>query len=293
MKAIFKKELRALLGGLRGWGYIAIVMLGAGASVFLVNLLNLSARFEASINYIALFLIPATIVAAADSFQADRRQNTERMLFSLPIKPVDIVLGRFFAHLVLVGMTGACLCVFPLILSFYGPVGWAASLSAVLALTVLAAVMMAIGLCMSACSKNRILAVLAIAAVLAASWASPMAADLISTRGELNLMMVASFMLVGFTATYLLSNSALAGIIAAAAIEVPVLLHYLQGTGAQLMKAVGKGVGSLNLFAGLNPFINGLMDGGVLLGWIAVAALFAFITVLLTGSRRQAKRRAL
>ena len=203
------------------------------------------------------------------------------------------MLGKLLAHLVPVAVMGAAMCVFPLILSFYGPIGWAAALSGVLALTVLGAVMMSVGLCMSACSRNRFLAVLAIAAVFAASWASPMAADLIRSRGSLNLMMMACFMLVGFTATYLMSSSALAGILVAAVIEVPVLLHYLKGTGAELMQAIGGGIDSVNLFAGLNPFINGLLDGGVLIGWIAVAALFALITVFVIDGRRQAKRRAL
>ena len=293
MKAIFKKELRALLGGLRGWGYIAIVLLGAGASTFVVNLLNLSTRFEASISYIALALIPATIVAATDSFQIERRQHTERMLYSLPVKNTDIVLGKLLAHLVPVAIAGVCMCVFPLVLSLYGTLNWGAAISAILALVVLGAAMMSIGLCMSACSRNRLIAALAIAAALLASWAAPMAAELISSGGTLNVMMMISFMLVGFTATYLLSNSALLGIIVAAVIEVPVLLSYLQGTGAELLTAVGAGVDSLNIFGGLNSFVNGVMDIGVLIGWLAIAALFAFITVLMVSNRRQAKRRTL
>lgn len=293
MKAIFKKELRALMGGLRGWGYIAIMLLGGGVSAFLLNLLNMSTRFEASANYIALFLIPATVAAATDSFMADRRQNTERLIFSLPIKNSDIVLGKLLAHLVPVAAAGAGLCVFPLILSLYGQVGWCAALSAILAITVLGAAMMAIGLCISACSRSRLIAVLGIAVVLIASWASPMAAELIASRGELNLLMMASFMMVGFAAVYLLSGSAFLGIFAAAAIEVPVLLAYLQGTGAELMASIGKGIDSMNLFGGLNPFINGLFDGRVLIGWLAVAALFAFVTALVLAGRRQAKRRAL
>ena len=293
MKAIFKRELRALMGGLRGWGYVAIMLLGAGASVFLLNYLNLSTRFEAGINYIALFLIPATIAAATDSFQTDRRQNTERMLFSLPVKTADIVLGKLLAHLVPVAVTGAGVCAFPLILSVYGPIGWAAALSGVLALTVLGAVMMSVGLCISACSRNRTMAALCIGAALLVSWASPLAAELIASRGELNLMMMASFMMVGFALVCLFSGSALLGILAAAAIEVPVLLAYLQGTGTELMASIGQGIEALNLFGGLNPFINGLFDGRVLIGWMATAALFGFVTVMLVMGRRQAKRRAL
>ena len=293
MKAIFKRELRALMGGLRGWGYIAITLLGAGASTVLLNLLNMSARFEASANYIALFLIPATMAAATDSFQADRRQNTERLIFSLPVGNIDIVLGKLLAHLVPVALAGACMCVFPLILSLYGAVGWAAALSAILAMTVLGAVMMSVGLCISACSRNRTMAALCIGAALLVSWASPLAAELIASRGELNLMMMASFMMVGFALVCLFSGSALLGILAAAAIEVPVLLAYLQGTGTELLKNIGAGIEALNLFGGLNSFINGLLDGRILIGWLAVAALFAFITVMMVGNRRQAKRRAL
>ena len=44
MKAICKRELRALFGGLRGWGYAAIVLLGAAISVMLNNLLELGER---------------------------------------------------------------------------------------------------------------------------------------------------------------------------------------------------------------------------------------------------------
>ena len=293
MKAIFKRELRALMGGLRGWGYVAIALLGTGASALLLNILSLSARFETNANYMALFLIPATMAAATDSYQADRRQNTERLIFSMPIGNADIVLGKLLAHLVPVAIAGAGMCMFPLMLSLYGEVGWAAALSTILAVTVLGAVMMSIGLCISACSRNRTVAALCIAAVLIVSWASPLAAELIASRGELNLMMMASFMMVGFALVYLFSGSALLGIFAAAVIEVPVLLAYLQGTGAELMASIGQGIEALNLFGGLNPFVNGLFDGRVLIGWLAIAALFGFVNMLLVAGRRQAKRRAL
>lgn len=293
MKAVFKKELRALLGGFRGWGYVAITLLGAGIAVFMVNLLGLSTRFEMSAYYIAIAMIPATVAATTDAFQAERRQNTERMLYSLPLKNSDIVLGKLFALTVPVLIAAACLCVFPLMLAPYGTLYWGPALASILALAVLGTVMMAIGLCMSACSCNRFVAALTTAAVLAASWAVPYAAEMIALVGTINLMMMVSFMLVGFTVTYLLSNSALAGIIAAAIIEVPMLLAYLQGTGAAFMQSVASGINALNIFDGLNPFVNGLLDGSVLIGWLAVAALFAFITILFVGNRRQAKRRAL
>ena len=293
MKAIFKKELRALLGGLRGWGYAAIVLLGAAVSVIVTNLMGATTRFELNAVYIALSMIPATAIAATDAFHGERRNNTERILYSLPLKNTDIVIGKMLALIVPVLIAAAGLCIFPLLLLPFGMVHFGPALAVILALTVLGVAMMAAGLLMSACTPNRFAAAAATIAVLAASWAAPYLADMIAGTSQLTMVMMLAFMLVAFTATYLLSGSAYLGIAAAAVVEVPTLLAYLQGTGADYMQKLAGSVEALDLFAGLNPYVNGLLDGSALIGWLAVATLFTFAAVLCTANRRQAKRRAL
>ncbi len=293
MKAIFKRELRALLGGLRGWGYAAVVLLGAAVSVLFNNMLTGAPKFELNAYYIALSMIPATALAAADSFQAERRQNTERLLYSLPLKNTQIVLGKLFALFVPVLIAMAGLCVFPLMMSLMGPVALGTAYASIAALTVLGLAMMAIGLCVSVCSVHAAVAVIATIAVLALSWAAPYAAEIVSAAGTVTIPMLLAFMLLAFAATYLLSSNTLLGIILAAVVEVPMLLAYLQGTGADLMKTIGGGIKALSLFEGLNLFINGLFDGRVLIAWLAAAVFAAVVTILYVGHRRQGKRRAL
>ena len=293
MKAVFKRELHSLLGGLRGWGYAAIVLIGAAVSALMNNFIAGSTRFEVGIFYIALSMIPATALASADVFQAERRQNTERLLYSLPLKTADIVLGKMAALMVPVLIAFAGLCIFPVFLSLFGQVPLGMAYASILALLLLGIAMMGLGLMVSACANNRYVAFILTVALLALSWLAPVLADFVGSAAKVTITMMIAFMLAAFALVYMLSNNAYLGIVGAGLVEIPMLLSYLQGTGDQLMDTVAGGVRALSLFEGLNLFINGLMDGSAMIMWIASAALFTVITILYIGSRRQAKRRAL
>ena len=257
------------------------------------NVLTGAPQFETSIYYIALSMIPATALATMDAFQAERRQNTERLIYSLPLKNTDIVLGKLAALMVPLMIAMACLCLFPAAMTMLGPTPLGSAYASILALALLGAAMMAVGLFISACACSRAVAFLGTVAALALSWAAPYAGAYLETVGTVTVLMMLAFMLLAFTLTYLLSSSGLLGIVMAALVEIPMLLSYLQNTGAQLMQSVADGVAALSLFEGLNSFINGLLDGRMLVTWAAVVCLFAFFTILYVGNRRQAKRRAL
>lgn len=293
MKAICKRELRVLMSGIRGWGYVAIVWLGAAISVLFNNLLTGSPKFEMNVMYIALSMIPATALASMDSFQAERRQNTERLLFSLPIRNSAIVMGKLLAHIVPVLIASAGLCLFPLMFMLLGGTSLASALAAVLALAVLGIACMAAGLMISACSSGRTAAFLTTAIALVLSWAAPYAAAYLEMMTDINIPMLLGCMLLVFLVVWYLSRNAYLSIGLTAAAEIPMLLAYLQGSGARLLKAVAVGVRSLSLFEGLGSFVNGLLDGRMMILWAGSAVLFLFVTLLYMGNRRQAKRRAL
>lgn len=293
MKAICKRELRALLGSLRGWGYAAIVLLSAAVSMMLNNVVDGAARFEINAYYIALGMIPATALLTADSFNAERRHNTERLLYSLPLKSRDIVFGKLLALLIPVTTTFIVLCVFPLIMTLFCSLSLSTAYASILALFFLGTVMTAIGLTISVASRHWLTAFLGTAALLIASWAAPYAADYIASITAVTMPVMIAFMIIAFAATYLLSNHATLGIITAGLVEMPMLLSYLRGDGTKLMQTIAAAIRSLSLFDGLNSFINGLFDGSVLIMYLAAAVLFGFIALLCINNRRQAKRRAL
>lgn len=293
MKAIFKRELYSLLHSLRGWGYAAVVLLTAGVSVLLRNVLLGAAGFEGNAPLIAMSMIPATAIAAADVFQAERRQNTERLVYSLPIGNFSIVVGKMLALIVPVLIACVGLCVFPLILMPFSGGSMAAAYASILVLTFMGILMMAIGLFMSAFANNLFMAILGTIALPVLSWLCPLAAAHIASVSFVNIPFLIAAMLLVFAAVYLMSGSGTIAIFMAGAVEIPILLHYLRGMGKELSAFIAGIVENLNLFDALTPLTGGIFDGRVLVGQLLGAAFFTFVTVLLIFSRRQAKRRAL
>ncbi len=293
MKAIFKRELYALLRSLRGWGYAAVVLLTAGVAVLLNNIIGGDVRFELNAQYIVLSMIPAAAIAAADVFQAERRQNTERLIYSLPVSNAGIVIGKMLALIVPVMIACAGLCVFPLIMLPFGQISLAGAYASILAMLFVGIVLMAIGMFMSAYANNLFMAILGTIALPLLSWAMPYAAEYLASVAAVNIALLIGLMLLTFAGVYLLSGSGVIAIFMAAAVEVPVLLHYLRGTGNEMMLWLANVVDKLNLFDSLVPYMNGLLDGRVLIGQAAVAVFFVFVSALLVVNRRQAKRRAL
>ncbi len=293
MKAICKRELRALLRGLRGWGYVAVVLLAAAVAVLLTNLIQGDPRFEINAYYIAWGMIPATAILTADCFQAERRECTERLLYSLPVSNTGIVLGKLLASFVPVFLAGAGLCLFPLFMSLFGPVPRKAAAALIAALVFMGMSFNAVGVFISACSRRRWTAALLTVAVLGLSWAAPYAANFLEMVSHVTLPMMLCAVLLAGLIVWSISGSAVLATIAAALVEIPMLLAYLRGSGEALMGAVAQGVGALSLFRGLDSFMYGLLDGRRMISWLAATALFAFLTVLYLANRRQAKRRSL
>ena len=293
MRAVCKRELHALMRSLRGWGYAAIVLLCAGAAVLMNHLRTGSVHLESSIHYIALAMIPAAAMASADAFHAERRQNTERLLFSLPLKNGQIVLGKLAALCVPVLIAGIGLCAFPLMLLPFGEVPLKAVFACIGVLTALGIAMMSVGLFVSSCTKNAFLSVLATMAALVLSWFAPMIAALIESVFSVNLGLVIALMIAVFALSYALSRNGVIAVAVTALVEVPVLYLYLSGSGHMVMNALTDGIRSLSLFDGLSAYSIGLMDARLIAGALVTAALFAVFTVLSVANRRGAKRRAL
>lgn len=292
MKAICKRELRALMGGIRGWGYVAIVLLGAAVSVIVNNLTTGSPRFEMSAMYIALSMIPATALASADGFQAEKRQKTERILYSLPLRNIDIVMGKLLAHLVPVAIAAAGLCIFPAVMGLFGPVQMVPAYASILAILLLGVAAMAIGLCVSTCVNGRATAFLTTLALLVISWGAPFAATYLSAATSVHILLLLGSMALCFILCWFFSGSVWVSTVMTAIVEIPLLFDFLNGNTTVLKQAAGV-IRRLSLFEGLTPFVNGLLDGGMLIQWFVVAALMVWIMLLYLGNRRQAGRRAL
>ena len=120
MKAIYWKEMRQYFHSVIGYVFLAIFVLINSYYFFLQNLLNRSGDitdyFQSTIT-IMMFLMPMLTMR---SFSEEKKQRTDMLLLTMPIRREDIVLGKFFAaeSVFLLGL--AVTLVFPAILALCG-----------------------------------------------------------------------------------------------------------------------------------------------------------------------------
>jgi len=129
-----------------------------------------------------VFLLP---ISTMRLFAEEKRSKTLELLMTVPVRPIEIVLGKYLAAVVLMLMMLGFTLIFPAILSFYGqsaevsPVDWQTVTTAYLGLALMGAACVAIGLFASSVTESQIVAVIISFAALLMLYVIGMAA-----RGE-------------------------------------------------------------------------------------------------------------
>jgi len=85
----------------------------------------------------------------------ERKQKTDQLLYSLPIKTTDIVIGKFLALLLVFIIPVAITAIYPLIFKQYGEVYLPTSYGSLLAFYIMGAALIAVGMFISCLTENK------------------------------------------------------------------------------------------------------------------------------------------
>ncbi|KAA0693140.1 ABC transporter permease [Halopseudomonas laoshanensis] len=157
---IFKRELGSYFS--TPLAYIFIVIFLVLSAVFTFYLGGFYESGQADLNaffnfhpWLYLFLVPAV---AMRLWAEERKSGTIELLMTLPVSRSDMVLGKFLAAWVFIGI--ALLLTFPIIITvnYLGAPDNGAIFTGYLGSWLLAGGYLAIGSCMSALTKNQVIA---------------------------------------------------------------------------------------------------------------------------------------
>lgn len=154
MKAIFKREFRSLMLSVRGIVFLGVTLLAAGAFTVLYNLNAALASFEVALSYLVPVLVLTVPLLCADAFAAEREQGTERVLRILPLRLRDVIFGKFLARLCVLAVPFGIMAFYPIILDLYGTVSYATAYATLVALFGVGAILIALGMLISAKAKT-------------------------------------------------------------------------------------------------------------------------------------------
>lgn len=155
---LLRKELEATFTSPVGYTIIAVFLLVLGYTFSL----TLVATRVANLNYIfhqiyvlAILLVPAITMRV---FAEERSSDTLELLLTAPVQEVAIVIAKFLAtYALILGMIAGSL-LYVLILWIYGDPDWGPIYSGYLALVLLGAFLVSIGLFMSSLTENQVVA---------------------------------------------------------------------------------------------------------------------------------------
>jgi ABC-2 type transport system permease protein len=164
MISILKKEIHEFLDSLIAYVVIGIFLIGMGLLMWVFPETNVLDYGYASMEtlfslapYVFMFLVPAITMK---SFAEEKRNGTIELLYTLPFKEIDIILGKFLAGFVLVLFSILPTLVYYFSLSYLGsPMGnldTAGIIGSYIGLILLAGIFTSIGIFASALTGNQI-----------------------------------------------------------------------------------------------------------------------------------------
>ena len=155
---LLRKELHVSLTSPIGYtvGVVFLLVLGYTFSLtlFVTRVANLNYIFH-QMYVLSVLLVPVITMRA---FAEERRTDTLELLLTAPVRDVWIVLAKFLAALVLVLGLYAAAATYALILGLYGEPDWGPIYGGYLAVSLLACLLVAVGLYWSSLTDNQVVA---------------------------------------------------------------------------------------------------------------------------------------
>lgn len=158
MSAIFRRELGAFFTSGIAYVFLAVFYLLAGLFFYMYTLSSSTTDMSGMFSMlfaVIIFLIP---ILTMKSFSEEKKQKTEQGLLTAPVGLGGIVLGKYFATILMYIFGVSIVLIYALIISYFGSVDWGILFSNYLALILLGTAFIAIGMFISSLTENQVVA---------------------------------------------------------------------------------------------------------------------------------------
>ncbi|MBQ3792633.1 MAG: ABC transporter permease [Clostridia bacterium] len=275
MIAIYKKELKSLFSNMTGVVFIAWMLFWIGYYIRLYMFQYYVTNYEyvcVAASFLAFLVVP---IITMRSFAEEKRSKTDQLLYSLPLRTSQIVLGKFLSLVTVLAFPIGVSAVYPLLFQKYGKINLATAYGALLALFLLGCALIAVCLFISALTESQIIAAVLSFGVLLLTFQMKDLATRLSSDASTSL--IGTLILaaaVAFVVFLLTRNWIVTLIVGGVSTALTVLFYAFDPT--KYEGFIPGLLTKLDLFDRMNQFGLGLLDFGALFYFVSVAALFLF-----------------
>ena len=110
MTAVFRREVGSYFKGVLGYLLAAFLLVFAGIYCMAYNLSGYYANFEYVLSGISFIYLIAVPIISMRAVAEEKRQKTDQLLYSLPIRLSSVVMGKYLAMLTVLAVPTLILC---------------------------------------------------------------------------------------------------------------------------------------------------------------------------------------
>lgn len=285
MGAIFRHELRNYFHSLTAYVFGAFLLAVVGLGSVLYNLQAAVSNFEFVLSFASIIFVVIVPILTMRTLAEERRQRTDQLLYSLPITNTQVVLGKYFALLVVYLIPLAVISLYPLLFSQFGDVYLPTSYGSLFAFFMMGAALLAVGMFLSSLTDNQGFAAgIGIAAILLNYYSVSLAEYTSSTAMGSLIALYVIALLLGVVIHNLTRNENLAYGVAFVLIAALSVAYFVNSSAFEgLLPDI---MTKLSLFRQFNSFVNGAFDLTAIVYYVSVMGFFLFLSVLSMEKRR-------
>ena len=287
MKTIYKRELKSYFQNNIASVLFSSVVLIVGIFFDIINLRAGNVTFSYTLSSASVILLIIIPVLTMKSFTDDKKENTEKLLFSLPFSSSDIVLGKFFAMITVFTLPIVFICIFPIVINMFGSSNFLLDYSSILAFYLLGIALISISMYISTHTSSPLIsAVLSISVFFMIYLFGSFSSMLSGTAVLSYIMFIILTVVFGFLLYIMIKDFIIS---LSVSLTISVILTILYIFKSEIFENKFNGLlRYLALFDRISDFTYGIINISVYVLYISITVVFIIMSIQSVDRRRRA-----
>ena len=141
-----------------GYLFIFFILVLTGIYFSAYQLSAAYPKFEYTLSAITFAFLIGVPILTMRVLAEERKQKTDQLLLTAPVKISDIILGKYLALLTIYVIPVLIMCLYPLLLGTHGTVSYAVSYTSILGYFLLGAAYISVGVFVSSITESQVIA---------------------------------------------------------------------------------------------------------------------------------------
>lgn len=279
MRAIYIKEMKSYFHSLSAYLFLALFLAISGVYFSVICMsygyTDYAANIYSNITIIFIIIVP---ILTMRLMAEERKQKTDQLLLTSPVRVTGIILGKYLAVLTL--LLGAVVITFlqAAVLSMYGDVNWLTVLTGGLGYFLVGASLLAIGLFISSITESQMIAAGISFGVVLLCMLLPNLSDIVPGRARYTYIVCGIVIVLLAWFFYEETKSWKAGVITMV-LGAAVLGLFAWRTPELFDNGLSKIIDWFSIMDRFNDFCSGILNASSIIYYLSFIAVFIFLSI--------------